>query len=155
MFFLCAEQRKIRLASFADSHPFSPFPKCSCPHCSAQRNPKSCSKRKSYRIGSAVRGRPLLQVAPSFSNSPPDCWKNSPPVERTACKRFGSCEKVWESNQGANEGLCPFNPHAPFKKGSILNFYDFLFREGFHSCGSFGGFQAPQRVLENTGRSDR
>ena len=55
----------------------------------------------------------------------------------------------------AYEGLCPFNPHAPFKKGSILNFYDFLFREGFHSRGSFGGFQAPQRALENTGRSDR
>ena len=68
---------------------------------------------------------------------------------------FGSCEKGWESNQGANEVLCPFNPHEPFKKGSILNFYDFLFRQIFHSRGSFGGFQAPQRVLENTGRSDR
>ena len=41
---------------------------------------------------------------------------------------FGSCEKVWESNQGANEGLCPFNPHAPFKKGSILNFSSVPFR---------------------------
>ena len=80
------------LASFADSHPFSPFPKCSCPHRSAQRNPKYCPKRKSCRIGSALRGRPLLQVAPSFSNSPPDCWKNSPPVERTAYKSFDHCD---------------------------------------------------------------
>ena len=125
------------LAPFADSHSFSPFPKCYRPHRSAQRNPKYCPKRKSCRIGSALRGRPLLQVAPSFSNSPPDCWKNSPPVERTACKRFGSCEKVWESNQGANEGLCPFNPHAPFKKGSILNFYDFLFRQVFRGSESW------------------
>ena len=54
-----------------------------------------------------------------------------------------------------NKGFSPFNPHAPFKKGSILNFYDFPFRQDFHSRGSFGGFQAPQRVLENTGRSDR
>ena len=118
-------------------------------------NPKYCPKRKSCRIGNALRGSPLLQGFPSFPHSPPDCGENSPFSERTACKRFGSCEKVWVSNQGANEGLCPFNPHAPFKKGSILNFYDFLFREGFHSRGSFGGFQAPQRALENTGRSDR
>ena len=54
-----------------------------------------------------------------------------------------------------DRGLCPLDTHAPFKKGSILNFYDFLFREDFHSRGSFGGFQAPQRELENTGRSDR
>ena len=110
--------------------------KRSCFSCLAQQDPKYCPKRKSCRIGSALRGRPLLQVSPSFSNSPPDCWKNSPSFERTACKRFGSCEKVWESNQGANEGLCPFNPHAPFKKGSILNFYDFLFREVFRGSES-------------------
>ena len=132
------------LASFADSHPFSPFPKCSCPHRSAQRNPKYCPKRKSCHIGSALRGRPLLQVSPSFSNSPPDCWKNSPSVERTACKRFGSCEKVWESNQGANEGLCPFNPHAPFKKGSILNFLTSYFGRIFTHAGVLAVFK-PRR----------
>ena len=157
------------LASFADSHSFSPFPKCSCPHRSAQRNPKYCPKRKSCRIGSALRGRPLLQVSPSFSNSPPDCWRNSPPVERTASSAsrkcvsffgipdlegFSSCEKAYESVPCANKGLCPFETCKPLKRLD-LNFYDFLFRQVFHSRGSFGGFQAPQRALENTGRSDR
>ena len=143
------------LVGSIDFYSFSRLPKCSDLHRLAQQDPKYCLKLKSVLFGSAFRERPLLQVSPSFPNSPPDCLENSPFSERTACKRFGSCEKVWESNQGANEGLCPFNPHAPFKKGSILNFYDFLFREGFHSRGSFGGFQAPQRALENTGRSDR
>ena len=67
---------------------------------------------------------------------------------------FSSCEKAYESVPCANKGLCPFETCKPLKRLD-LNFYDFLFREGFHSRGSFGGFQAPQRALENTGRSDR
>ena len=119
------------LASFADSHPFSPFPKCSCPHRSAQRNPKYCPKRKSYRIGSALRGRSLLQGFPSFPHSPPDCGGNSPFSERTASSAsrkcvsffgipdlegFSSCEKAYESVPCANKGLCPFETCKPLKR---------------------------------------
>ena len=102
-------------------------------------------KNKSQRFGNALRGRPLLQVAPSFSNSPPDCWRNSPPVERTASSAsrkcvsffripdlegFSSCEKAYESVPCANKGLCPFETCKPLKRLD-LNFYDFLFQKAF------------------------
>ena len=138
-------------------------------HCLAQQDPKYCPKKRVFHVGSALRGRSLLQSAPSLGNSPPDCFPNSPPAERTASSAsrkcvsffgipdlegFISCEKAYESVPCANKGLCPFETCKPLKRLD-LNFSDFPFRQVFHSRGSFGGFQAPQRALENTGRSDR
>ena len=113
--------------------------------------------KKSFQCRKCVPGGALSCRAPPHpTQSALRLLRNRKCVSFTVgVEGFGSCEKGWESNQGANEVLCPFNPHEPFKKGSILNFYDFLFRQIFHSRGSFGGFQAPQRALENTGRSDR
>ena len=53
-----------------------------------------------------------------------------------------------------DRGLCPLDTYKPLKRLD-LNFLASLFGRFFHSRGSFGGFQAPQRALENTGRSDR
>ena len=92
----------------------------------AVRRPKILSKKKKLPYRECFKGALSLAERPLFVKQSPGLFHKFTPAERTACKRFGSCEKVRESNQGANEGLCPFNPHAPFKKGSILNFYDFL-----------------------------
>ena len=53
-----------------------------------------------------------------------------------------------------NKGFSPLDTHKPLKMLD-LNFLTSYFGRVFHSRGSFGGFQAPQRALENTGRSDR
>ena len=94
-------------------------------------NPKYCPKRKSCRIGNALRGSPLLQGFPSFPHSPPDCGENSPLAERTASSAsrkcvsffgipdlegFSSCEKAYESVPCANKGLCPFETCKPLKR---------------------------------------
>ena len=109
--------------------------------CLAQQDPKYCPKRKSCRIGSALRGSPLLQGFPSFPHSPPDCLRNSPFSERTASSAsrkcvsffgipdlegFISCEKAYESVPCANKGLCPFETCKPLKRLD-LNFLAFLF----------------------------
>ena len=57
----------------------------------AVRRPKILSKKKKLPYRKCFKGRPLLQVSPSFSNSPPDCWRNSPPVERTASSASRKC----------------------------------------------------------------
>ena len=103
--------------------------------------PKILSKKKSCRIGSALRGSPLLQGFPSFPHSPPDCGENSPFSERTASsasrkcvsffwipdlESFSSCEKAYESVPCANKGLCPFETCKPLKRLD-LNFLTSLF----------------------------
>ena len=99
-----------------------------------------------------------MQVAPSFSNSPPDCWRNSPPVERTASsasrkcvsffwipnlESFSSCEKAYESVPCANKGLCPFETCKPLKRLD-LNFLTSLFGRIFTHAGVLAVFK-PRR----------
>ena len=120
---------------------FSQLIKRFCYLCSAQRNLKYYPKRKSCRIGNALRGSPLLQGFPSFPHSPPDCGENSPFSERTASSAsrkcvsffgipdlegFSSCEKAYESVPCANKGLCPFETCKPLKRLD-LNFLTSLF----------------------------
>ena len=51
-------------------------------------------------------------------------------------EHFGNCEKDSASAMSANGGLCPLDTHEPFKKGSILNFYD-RFRKSFWKISLF------------------
>ena len=46
-----------------------------------------------------------------------------------------------------NKGFSPFNPHAPFKKGSILNFYDFPFRQVFQGFSRFEKLNIIEKIL--------
>ena len=65
-------------------------------------------KNKSQRFGSALRGRPLLQVAPSFSNSSPDCFTNSPPQSALRI-RVSIIAMI-------DRGLCPLDTYKPLKR---------------------------------------
>ena len=100
------------------------------------------------------RGALSLAEHPSLAEQSPGLFCNSHPAERTAYKHFGSCENVCQSVSHANKGLCPFESCKPFFEGFDPKIYEPVSGKSEHSRGSLGGFQAPQRALENTGRSD-
>ena len=100
------------LASSADILSFSRLPKRLHAVRSAgselQNNPGDCSAREGrsaresapLKRGSVSevrsRGSPLLQGFPSFSNSPPDCLRNSPFSERTSSSANRKCISLFE-----------------------------------------------------------
>ena len=116
------------LVGSIDFYSFSRLPKCSNLHRLAQQDPKYCLTLKSVLFESAFRERPLLQVSPSFPNSPPDCLENSPSAERTACKGISLIAM-------SDRGLCPLDTHKPLKRLD-LNFLT-VFEQFMHPRGSF------------------
>ena len=117
MFFLCAEQRKIRACTGNRYSCFFTAEKRSCFSCLAQHDPKYSPENKSQRFGNAFRGRSLLQSAPA-----PHAERTAYNASRKCVSFFGipdlegfiSCEKAYESVPCANKGLCPFETCKSF-----------------------------------------
>ena len=81
------------------------------------------------------RGRSLLQSVPSFENSPPDCFQNSPLAERPLVASGGDFARC----DGRPE-VSPLDSDQLFEKSWIKNFYLL----GFQLC--------PLRQHEHCGR---
>ena len=104
------------LARETDMHAFSRLPKCSCPHCSAQRNSKYCPKPKSALFGSALRGRPLLQVAPSFPTVPRTVGKIHPLPSALRVSVSEVVKKCACRYRVQMRGFAPSIPTPPLKR---------------------------------------